>query len=185
MRLKLIEGGKAKGQDRGSTRKRNQGRRPRRWPVRPLRAKWARRPWRKVGVLAVAAFALLWVLESGVWTGSSGAGGCGVVWVTDGDTVKAWCPGSGMVNVRLLGYDTPEVYSPRCISEWIDGTIASGALAWRLVTADETVLVLSGRDRYGRRLGRLNLDGRNVAGLMIEAGHARAYDGGRRAGWCS
>ena len=48
----------------------------------------------------------------------SGSTGCNVVRVVDGDTVRAFCPGRGFISVRLLGYDTPEVYSPKCISEW-------------------------------------------------------------------
>jgi endonuclease YncB( thermonuclease family) len=113
-----------------------------------------------------------------------GATGCSVTRVIDGDTVHAFCPGRGFIKVRLLGYDTPEVYSPKCPSEWWAGTKATWALRKRLWTAGEVSLVLSGSDRYGRRLGTLFVDGRNISRTMIDAGHARAYGGGRRKGWC-
>ena len=41
-----------------------------------------------------------------------------------------------------------------------------------------------GIDRYGRLLADLRIDGRAVAGMMIAAGHGRAYGGGQRRGWC-
>lgn len=152
-------------------------------PPRRRARRWTLGPWRKVAVLAVLAAGVVGVQVSGVLS-SSGSGGCRVAWVTDGDTVRAWCPGRGLESVRLTGFDTPEVFSPKCPSEWAKGTIATGALAWHVLMAGEAALVLSGRDRYGRALGRLNLDGRNVADLMIAEGHARRYDGGRRQGWC-
>ena len=40
-------------------------------------------------------------------------------------------------------------------------------------------------DKYGRVLARLEVDGEDVATLLIAEGHARPYDGrSRRAGWC-
>ena len=41
-----------------------------------------------------------------------------------------------------------------------------------------------GRDRYDRRLAALSLDGEPASRAMVRAGLARAYDGGRRDGWC-
>jgi endonuclease YncB( thermonuclease family) len=89
-----------------------------------------------------------------------------------------------MVSARLLGFDAPEVYSPSCVGEWWAGTKATWALRRRLWAPGETTLVLSGTDRYGRSLATLLVDGRNISRIMIEAGHARAYSGGRRNGWC-
>lgn len=113
-----------------------------------------------------------------------GSSGCSIVRVIDGDTVRAYCPGRGFVSARLLGYDTPEVYSPKCVSEWWAGTKATWALRRRLWTAGEVKLILAGTDRYDRSLATLLVDGRNISRIMIDAGHARAYSGGRRQGWC-
>ena len=114
----------------------------------------------------------------------SGSTGCSVVRVVDGDTVRAHCPGRGFVTARLLGFDTPEVYSPECISEWWAGTKASWALSHHLWFANDVRMVFSGTDRYGRDLATLFIEGQNVSSRMIEGGHARAYAGGKRGGWC-
>ena len=37
----------------------------------------------------------------------------------------------------------------------------------------------------GRVIADVLIDGRSLATALIEAGLARRYDGGRRAGWCS
>lgn len=133
-------------------------------------------------ILAVLAAGAIALLEAGAEALPDGR--CRVVWVTDGDTVRAICPGRPGGSVRLTGFDTPEVFSPGCVSEWVLGTRATGLLTWRILRAGEVRLTLSGRDRYGRHLGRLTLDGQDVAGIMIEAGLARPYSGGRRESWC-
>jgi endonuclease YncB( thermonuclease family) len=110
--------------------------------------------------------------------------GCALVGVVDGDTVRAYYPAAGTVSVRLLGFDTPEVFGPSCAREMIRGTRATWTLRWRILTASEVRFVLAGTDRYGRRLGTMFIDGENVAAGMIADGLARAYDGGKRSGWC-
>lgn len=109
---------------------------------------------------------------------------CQVLSVVDGDTVKIWCPGLGAESARLLGFDTPEVFSPHCASEWLAGQQATWALRLMLWQASEISLVKQGRDRYDRALVTLFVDGEDVARRMIAEGHGRAYSGGRRAGWC-
>jgi len=157
-------------------------------PKAPRRPFWSgrRRPWRKVMVIALlAALVLFGYGGMGILrTANSGSSACTIVTVVDGDTVRAFCPGRGFLKVRLTGFDTPEVYSPRCFSEWWAGTKASWALNWHLWFADETSLVITGKDRYGRALAALFVDGRNIASTMIGEGHARPYAGGKRTGWC-
>lgn len=46
------------------------------------------------------------------------------------------------------------------------------------------LVVLLGLDRYGWGLARLILDGGDVADMMIQAGLARPYSGGRSVSWC-
>jgi endonuclease YncB( thermonuclease family) len=128
----------------------------------------------------ILAAAGAWMIETG---GPFEQGRCRVVWVTDGDTVRAFCPGRPGGAVRLTGVDTPETFSPGCLGEWLKGMQATGWLIWGVATS-EARLTLSGRDRYGRHLGRLTLDGRDAGDWLISRGLARAYDGGRRAGWC-
>ena len=114
----------------------------------------------------------------------SGSAACTVTSVVDGDTVRVFCPGKGFLSARLLGFDTPEVYSPKCFSEWWAGTKASWALSKHLWLADGVKIVLSGTDRYNRRLATLFVDGTNISTTMIADGHARRYTGGQREGWC-
>jgi len=40
------------------------------------------------------------------------------------------------------------------------------------------------RGKYFRILARVYIDGEELAGKLILAGLARAYDGGARKGWC-
>ncbi len=111
--------------------------------------------------------------------------GCRVSRVIDGDTVTLWCPGgAGAERARIVGVDTPEKYSAACPSEAAKALAAEWYLR-RLLAAGDTMVVQSeGRDRYERRLVRLIVDDQDVAKSIVDAGHGRAYRGGRREGWC-
>lgn len=110
---------------------------------------------------------------------------CRVMGVVDGDTVSIWCATKGIERARIVGLDTPEVFSPQCPSEWVAGTRATWALRKALWQADRVVVVKRGEDKYQRALIQMRLDGRDIAAIMIEGGHARAYGGERRKSWCS
>ena len=110
--------------------------------------------------------------------------GCRVVQVTDGDTVRLYCSGRGFISGRLTGLDAPELFSPRCSSEFTMALRAKWALRWILLTAEEITIVRKGTDRYERALIFLASDGVPVARMMIERGRARPYQGGPREGWC-
>lgn len=116
--------------------------------------------------------------------GAQRAANCRVQRVIDGDTVTLWCPGTGTERVRILGLDAPETSSPHCASEAAAGAAATRALRAMLARGDRLDVARQGTDRYGRRLAVLRLDGATVADRMIGAGHARAYGGGPRQGWC-
>jgi endonuclease YncB( thermonuclease family) len=115
-------------------------------------------------------------------TGDGGT--CRILRVVDGDTVTLMCPEDGMQSARLLGFDTPEKYAPKCMAEFIAAERASWALRTLIQKADRLVLVRDGTDQYGRALVRLMLDGQDVARQMIRAGHGRTYGGGLRGSWC-
>ena len=108
---------------------------------------------------------------------------CALLRVIDGDTVDLAC-GGAVQRTRLLGLDTPEKYSPACRSEHQRALAAERHLASLLRGAAITAEI-RGYDRYGRTLALLRADGRDLAGQMIDAGHARAYSGGPRQGWCA
>ena len=102
------------------------------------------------------------------------------VTVIDGDTIRA----RGRT-IRLLGFDTPETHEPRCAEEARLGRAATDELR-RLVRSggDLTLHLRPGQDRYGRNLGRLTVDGRDVGTILVAEGLARTYSGGPRGGWC-
>lgn len=110
--------------------------------------------------------------------------GCRVTGVVDGDTVRLSCRDSDDTRGRLLGFDTPEMYSPKCASEYRQGVAATWRLRKELWSASKVETRGGGHDRYGRRLVTLYLDGENVADIMVGAGLARRYTGGTRLGWC-
>jgi micrococcal nuclease len=110
-------------------------------------------------------------------------GECRVLRVIDGDTADLFC-GARVERARLLGYDSPELFGPSCPSELAAAVAAKWALRRLIWQATDLSVVFEGRDRYDRRLARLRLDGRDVAAMMVEAGHGRAYGGGLREAWC-
>ncbi len=101
--------------------------------------------------------------------------------VIDGDTVEH----DGTVH-RLLGFDAPETHAPECPAEAALGRRATARLRDLLAGARRIVLVpLGRRDRWGRALSTLTVDGRDVGRILIAEGLARPYDGrGPRQGWC-
>lgn len=118
--------------------------------------------------------------------GSSGTAdsGCMVTYVADGDTIHLACPGTGEVKARLLGFDTPEVYSPRCPEELAAGQKATALLRQVLRSGPITAARFEGHDRYGRELVGLDVAGQDLARQMIATGYAVPYAGGRRPDWC-
>jgi micrococcal nuclease len=100
--------------------------------------------------------------------------------VIDGDTVE-----HEDVHHRLLGFDAPETHGADCPAEAALGRRATARLRELLAGARRIVLTPSGRrDRYGRELSTLTVDGRDVGETLIHEGLARLYDGGRRRPWC-
>lgn len=100
--------------------------------------------------------------------------------VIDGDTIDV----RGEL-YRLVGFDTPETWEPRCAYERALGETATARLV-ELVGSGGLVelIVLPGRDRYDRGLARLFIGGADVKDMLIAKGLARTYNGGRRAKWC-
>lgn len=89
-----------------------------------------------------------------------------VVGISDGDTITVLV-NSQPVKVRLTEIDTPEKGQP-----W--GSRAREALSGK-VFAKAVEVRSEGTDRYGRTLGRVYVDGRDVNREMIREGHAWAY----------
>lgn len=100
--------------------------------------------------------------------------------VVDGDTIEY-----GGQSIRLLGFDTPETYYADCPAEKARGDAATARLRELVRRAGSLQLFLRDeRDRYGRGLGRLFVDGQDVGDLLISEGLARRYSGRQRGEWC-
>lgn len=111
-----------------------------------------------------------------------------VVRVVDGDTLdvsaRVWLGQTVQVRVRLDGVDTPELRG-RCAGEraraeqalnWLADQVAGRSIALRQV-------------RFGKYAGRIVArveldDGQDLSVMLLQAGLARPYRGGKRVDWC-
>jgi micrococcal nuclease len=96
-----------------------------------------------------------------------------VISVVDGDTVLALLRGGAVEKVRLLGVDTPEVVDPRKPVQCF-GHVASDFTKVQL-TGKRVALELDAeqRDKYGRLLAYVILDGHRYNDELLERGYAR------------
>jgi endonuclease YncB( thermonuclease family) len=105
--------------------------------------------------------------------------GGGTNCVVDGDTF--WIAGE---KVRIAGIDAPETHPSRCdnearlgnrATEQLHALLNSGAVSMTSIDRD--------RDRYGRLLRNVAVNGQDIGEAMIAAGVAREYGRGRKP-WC-
>jgi micrococcal nuclease len=116
-----------------------------------------------------------------------------VLSVTDGDSVRLRVPDwagtpFGVMTLREIGVDTPESirHVAKCDAEAAKGLTAKAYAKGLLRPGERVRFIYKGRDKYGGRfLGSLLLpDGREFGQVMVAAGLARPYDGGRKSSWC-
>ena len=104
--------------------------------------------------------------------------------VIDGDTLRI-----GDEVIRLATIDAPETRGAECLSESLLGELASRRLS---ELTDGRILTVrrgdpaDGRtvDRYGRTLGLVFADGRDIAQVLVDEGLAMPWTG-RRIDWCA
>lgn len=146
------------------------------------------RPGLAKGILGVAAAVFLascQPVQVGALAPTPGVGACRVTSVVDGDTVDMACTATGPFRARLTGFDTPESFQPGCAAEARVARQATQRLRALVAQARSVDATLGGTDRFGRRLVRLSLDGRDVGVVLIAEGLAVPYRGGRRIDWCA
>lgn len=112
-----------------------------------------------------------------------------VIRTIDGDTFEArvhlW-PGLDLTTrVRLRGIDAPELKAS-CTQELQMAEAATVALRGMLGEGEVTIFNI-GPDKYSGRVVAEAATKRtaSVSSAMLAAGHARAYGGGHRSGWCA
>jgi endonuclease YncB( thermonuclease family) len=105
--------------------------------------------------------------------------GGGINCVVDGDTF--WIGGE---KVRIADIDAPETHPPRCAYEARLGNEATEKLHQLLNSGAVTMTSIDrDRDRYGRLLRNVQVNGRDVGEALVRAGLARPWEGRRRP-WC-
>ena len=99
--------------------------------------------------------------------------------MVDGDTF--WMAGE---KIRIADIDTPETHPARCPEEARLGAAATQRLQTLLNSGAVTLHSIDrDTDRYGRKLRRVEVNGRGVGDMLVAEGLARPYRG-RRMGWC-
>lgn len=100
----------------------------------------------------------------------------------DGDSIRDTRTGE---RIRISDIDAPEIGSRcRCATECGLAIRARDFLARRLAEAYMVEIVRVGRDRFGRTLAILRVNGRSVGDDLVAAGLARVWTG-RREPWCA
>lgn len=108
----------------------------------------------------------------------------GSITVIDGDTLVI-----DGERVRLHGVDAPEINRPECPAE-ADLGRQSKAFVEGVVAANEQIELNNQqvkRDRYGRVVGKVSVNGRDLGEMTVGAGYAAPwdYDGGeKKPEWC-
>jgi endonuclease YncB( thermonuclease family) len=110
-----------------------------------------------------------------------------LVAVIDGDTLmvnaKPWPQQTISVLVRIRGIDAPELHA-KCETNRQLALAAKDVLAEALAAGDGKLILsdISGDKYFGRVVASVAFDhDRDAASVMLAAGLARPYDGGRKA----
>ncbi len=107
----------------------------------------------------------------------------------DGDTITFNLPGlhpiiGEKISIRVNGIDTPEMKG-KCEKENYDAQQAKDRVADILKDAKQITLKNMERGKYFRIAADVIVDGENLADLLIDAGMAVRYDGGKKIHkWC-
>lgn len=100
--------------------------------------------------------------------------------VIDGDTLEA----QG-VRYRVVGVDAPEIGRAKCPLEKAAGLSAKAHAERMIGRAKRVVATDEGRDRYGRTLAHVRVDGVDLGDALVASGHARRWTPpGPRPTWC-
>jgi endonuclease YncB( thermonuclease family) len=108
--------------------------------------------------------------------------------VVDGDTVVVSTDSGAAIHVRMLGIDAPEMRG-RCPDETEQARRASRHLSTLLPSGSIVTLTSEAegwtKDRYGRLLGRISIDGQDAGDRLVAKGLARYWSPpSPRINWC-
>ncbi|QRM34842.1 thermonuclease family protein [Microvirga sp. VF16] len=96
--------------------------------------------------------------------------------VIDGDTVWILGPDRSVSEkIRLQNVNAPELRRPRSRRELNKAVAATEFLRDRVERARSATIRRRGKDRYGRTLARIAIDGSDLGHLLVRAGHAKRW----------
>ena len=107
----------------------------------------------------------------------------------DGDTITFNLPDlhpiiGEKISVRVNGIDTPEIKG-NCEKEKYDAQQAKEMVADILKDAEQITLKNIERGKYFRIAANILVDGEDLGDILVEAGVAVKYDGGKKSHkWC-
>ena len=110
-----------------------------------------------------------------------------VVSVIDGDTIKVNIESihpllGKRIPVRLAGIDTPEISSTDPHIKAL--ALKARAFAGNAIKNGNRILLTNlRRDKYFRILADLTIDGISLSEMLLDAGLARPYHGGKKPDW--
>jgi micrococcal nuclease len=107
----------------------------------------------------------------------------------DGDTITFNLPNlhpiiGEKISIRVNGIDTPEIRG-KCEKEKYDAKQAKEMVADILKDAEQIILRNMERGKYFRIAADVIVDGESLGDMLVEAGMAIRYDGGKKSkNWC-
>ena len=107
----------------------------------------------------------------------------------DGDTITFNLPGlhpiiGEKISIRVNGIDTPEIRG-KCEKEKYDAKQVKEMVADILKDAEQITLKNMERGKFFRIAADVIVDGENLADMLVEAGMAVRYNGGKKTkNWC-
>ncbi|WP_262267248.1 MULTISPECIES: thermonuclease family protein [Microvirga] len=125
-----------------------------------------------------AALGLLFACLLWVWIRSSAKHAINPrnLCVIDGDTVWILGPDRSVAEkVRLQNVNAPELRRPRSRRELNKAVAATEFLRDTIERARSATIRRRGKDRYGRTLARIAIDGSDLGRLLVRAGHAKRW----------
>jgi len=123
--------------------------------------------------MIIASLFVLWLLQTSITVAPANS-----IRIIDGDTVAL-----GNERIRIENIDTPERGArAECDAERMLASVASRELE-SLLGGRAVQIERSGRDRYGRTLARLRVNGADVGAAMVELDVAVPW-AGRTHDWC-
>lgn len=140
-----------------------------------------------LSIMASAVFAIATPLAASAAEGLQNEYQAKVIRNYDGDNitveVSIWLDQVLTTSVRIDGINTPEIRGKCQVEKEL--AVEAKKRTWELTAAGVTLHQVRW-GKYAKRVVALVYlpDGRNLADVLIDEGHARPYSGGKRESWC-